>query len=235
MSNLDDTVELFIMQPVLKKCAANLALIEQRLSAPGYISPEDILNIGITGHRRLPGDQRVRIQEQVKEILLLLKSYFADVYKLFRIISCLADGADQLVAQVGLEQGYQLEAVLPFPRSSEVHRRDRTDGQDSLDAFDSLVAQAVQVIELFPDYSDDLPWDSAEAKSLRHKAYAKAGQRMLGDSDYLITIWDGKSQECIGGTAHTIEQAKYMEIPMFWIHSEESMPVQKPHDFVLES
>jgi len=177
------------------------------------------VTIGITGHRRIAGDQLFRIERQVKEILVQLKAALADENTILRIVSCFADGADQLVAQVGLDQGCSLEAVIPFPRNSEVHRRDRTDGHASLETFDKLVAQAEHVIELTPDYSDDLPWDSDEATVQRNRGYEQAGLRMLDGSDCLIAIWDGKPNDRPGCTAHIVEQAKKRRIPVFWIHS----------------
>ena len=183
--------------------------------------------VGVTGHRRIPDDQRTRIEKQVAEILAQIKTALADPKDywegfegdaVLRVVSCLADGADQLVAHAGLAQGYQLEAVIPFPRTSEVHRQDRTDGQQSLNNFDRLVAQAEHVLELAPDYSNDLPWDSEEAKVKRTRGYELASLRMLDYCDVLIAIWDGKPSDRSSSSARVVELARKQQIPVFWIN-----------------
>jgi hypothetical protein len=173
------------------------------------------ITLAVTGHRRLADDQRHRIETKAANIIATLAKENASV----RIVSCLADGADQLVAQVGLDHGCPLVAVLPFPRTSKVHRLDRTDGEASLEAFDKLVAQAERVIELSPDYDDDLPWDSYEAIAQRNIGYAQANLRMLAESDILITIWDGKPNNRICCTAQVVEEAKKRGMSVWWVHS----------------
>jgi len=189
------------------------------MNNPSNIGNQPFFTIGVTGHRRISDDQLFRIERQVKKILVQLKAALADENTILRIVSCLADGADQLVAQVGLDQGCSLEAVIPFPRNSKVHRRDRIDGHTSLETFDKLIAQAKHIIELTPDYSDDLPWDSDEATVQRNRGYEQAGLRMLDGSDCLIAIWDGKPNDRPGCTAYIVEQAKNRQIPVFWINS----------------
>ena len=193
-----------------------------------------IITLAVTGHRRITDDQRCRIEAQITEIIATLAKENESV----RIISCLADGADQLVAKIGLDHGCSLVVVIPFQRTSEVHRRDRTDGLASLQAFDKLIAKAEQVIELSPDYDDDLPWDSEEAAVQRNRGYEQTNLRMLDESDLLIAIWDGLPNTRPGSTAQVVEKARKMGISVIWVNPPnppQEMPRLGPSSFSANS
>jgi hypothetical protein len=56
-----------------------------------------------------------------------------------RFISPIADGADQIAAEVALELGWELEAVLPFERE---HYRASLANHGSRERFDALLGRA---------------------------------------------------------------------------------------------
>src|SRR5436305_5967765 len=95
--------------------------------------------IGVTGHRDAPPD--LRIEEQVRSVLdrvraQAAKAGFADVR--FGVVSALAEGPDQYVARVVLEEpGALLAAVLPMPA---VDYRRRRAGAASRAEVDRLLA-----------------------------------------------------------------------------------------------
>ena len=186
------------------------------------------IRIAVTGHRRIADDQRLRIYAQVAQIFARFKADLKEFFDSVCVISCLADGADQLVAQVALDFGCPFAALLPFPRTSEVHLRDRTDGSASLEAFDQLFAQAAQIIELSPQCNGGLPWDSDEAIALRNSGYKQANELMLTECNMLIAIWDGKPNDRVCCTAQVIEQAKEKNIPVFWIHATDPVDPDEP-------
>lgn len=193
------------------------------------------VSVGVTGHRTIRPEMRLHIEGQVEQILRQIKIATADPKEywdqfegetVLRVVSCLADGADRLVAEVASCEkralGYELEAVIPFPRESLVHECDRTgeEREAAMNDFINLLNRAVRVLELDPDYSGD-PWDAPTGIAERHEAYERAGLRMLDYSDLLIAVWNGRPQDRRGSTYDIISRAEKMRIPVLWIHSEQ--------------
>lgn len=191
-------------------------------------------HVGVTGHRRIDEDF---VEAKVDEILTSIKAALESPTKywdgfvgpaILRVVSCLADGTDQIVAQKGLDLGYTLEAIVPFPvddDSDSVHAKDRTDGQASLDAFNDLYGKAEHVLQLNPNYPAGVAWNSAEAESARNRGYERAGFLMLDHCDVLIAVWDGKPCDRPGSTAQVVERAVKMQIPVLII---QPRPTNKP-------
>ena len=89
------------------------------------------LAVGVTGHRidMLPEGSvpllRERIRDVLKQIeaagralLLAERDCFAAFEPRMRFVSPVADGADQIAAEVALELGWELQAILPFERQA---------------------------------------------------------------------------------------------------------------------
>ncbi len=124
------------------------------------------LTVGVTGHRldALPVEAQARLCERVAAALRLLETeaiglfgreadLFAPDPPLFTLVSPLADGADQIAAEAALDQGWRLQAVLPFDRTE--YLRDFTDPEDRT-RFEDLLARSDCVLELPGDPSDSL-------------------------------------------------------------------------------
>ena len=84
--------------------------------------PERSIRIGVTGHR----PHRLKLSDSVlRNRIASVIGALRDAAKIARasdveIVSALAEGADEFVAQAGLELGCRLTAVLPFkPRDYE--------------------------------------------------------------------------------------------------------------------
>lgn len=118
------------------------------------------------------------------------------------VVSSLAEGADRLVADAGLDANFALEVVLPFGRDE--YERDFTT-PDSRSAYRGLLQRAAAVFEL-NGQPDERP-----------AAYEAAGLIMLSNADLLIVIWDGQAAAGIGGTAQIVSRAITDGIPVFWI------------------
>jgi hypothetical protein len=89
-----------------------------------------VLSVGITGHRSdgLDAAASDALAGRLRELLELLgdasadllereRDCFADAPILRRFISPIADGADQIAAEVALDLGWDLQLVLPFARA----------------------------------------------------------------------------------------------------------------------
>jgi hypothetical protein len=127
----------------------------QRAAAPNPPLLPFVLSVGITGHRieALPGGAVETIVERLGTALVELKARatelyhrerhcFADLPPRMIFVSPLADGADQIAADIALELGFELHAILPFAR--EDYRT--TLHNSALARFDTLVDKAACVL-----------------------------------------------------------------------------------------
>ena len=162
-----------------------------------------VLSVGVTGHRRdaLPAECLSRLPGQIRDALKLLArgaeavrggspDCFAPGNSRFVFVSPLAEGADQIAAEVALELGFSLQAVLPFVRDE--YRQD-FNGDDAGARFDALIARCESVLEL-PGARSDEP-----------EAYMMAGRATVAHCDVLIAIWDGLPARGRGGTAEVVQ------------------------------
>lgn len=186
--------------------------------------PRCVLNIGITGHRmdRLTDELEPAARARVTEVLSLVTQVVGEVHLKgaawfngdrpeLRLISALAEGADRLCAEVGLELGYRLDCPLPF--EAAVYAEDfRTD--ESRASFEALIARADRVLEL--------PGERATAAA----AYSLVGGAILGSADILVAIWNGQGSGGRGGTGDVVASALSMGKPVIHIPLDPAEPVR---------
>ncbi|HUE79584.1 MAG TPA: hypothetical protein VMN38_08135 [Sphingomicrobium sp.] len=188
---------------------------ESSTQAPNGVHPPKVpftLSVGVTGHRQsaLPPDCLARLPGQVRDALKLLARGAATVRdsapecfgpgnSRFVFVSPLAEGADQIAAEIALELGFALQAVLPFARDD--YRRDFS-GDRAGARFDALIARCESVLEL-PGVRSDAP-----------EAYMMAGRATVAHCDVLIAVWDGLPARGRGGTAEVVQLALKRGIPV---------------------
>jgi len=89
-----------------------------------------VLSVGVTGHRAdvLSEGSIPVLRDRIRDVLVLIehagrsllereRDCFANEECRLRFISPVADGADQIAAEVALELGWQLQAVVPFAKA----------------------------------------------------------------------------------------------------------------------
>ena len=151
------------------------------------------LVVGVTSHRDLVAQDVPGLREQVRETLWSLRASFPDLS--LTIVSPLAEGGDQLVAEVGLELGAHL--IVPLPLPVELYRDDFS-SEESLARFERLMAQA-QVVRL------QCPESGLEvAGPARDRQYLMAGLYVANHCHVLCALWDGSDEGGLGGTAHIV-------------------------------
>ena len=164
------------------------------------------LRIGVTGHRCLSTDPA--ITDLVLAALQRARDLASRVSSsplAISIVSSLAEGADRLVAQVGLaDPTAQLEAILPLP--AEDYRSDFVSAE-SQEEFNTLLARAVRVVEL-------------PAAETREESYEQAGRYVVERCDVLIALWDGQQARGRGGTGDIVDWARDRRVPLLWVHTE---------------
>src|SRR4051794_15745569 len=125
-----------------------------------------VLSVGVTGHRAdvLPEGSLPALNSRIRDILLLIaeagfallereQGCFSTDPPRMRFVSPIADGADQIAAEVALELGWELQAVLPFDRAAY---RAGLANDEARERLDALLARATCVLELPGDKDDEL-------------------------------------------------------------------------------
>ena len=219
--------------------------------------PQPLVAVGVTGHRSVhpsfPSNTS-DLEAAIAGLLVRIERAAKDtaVYNLkdpkprFRMVSLLADGVDQIAAEIALRREWALQAPLPFgvnlntalassPASAQ-NARAILDGGAPTDPETAkraertrAITRAAQVFEISErdamiekvflstfDSSDQ----AAHASDLQHETAQRtriAGQILIEQCDVLIAVWDGTSTINVGGTGHTALRALEAGVPVFWI------------------
>lgn len=156
------------------------------------------LSVGLTAHRDLVPAEEPRLRAQVRSFLQRLQGEFPDLP--LRVISALAIGGDQLVAEETLALGIELMVPLPMPQAE--YEADFHDAE-SLARFRGLLARArVRTLPLAPGNDIEAVRGRGEA---RNRQYAQLGMFVSSHCQVLLALWDGQPSEATGGTAQVIE------------------------------
>ena len=164
-----------------------------------------MLAVGITGHRAdvLPEgnvpvlqerirDALERIEESGRALLAAEQDCFGPTPPVLRFVSPIADGADQLAAEVALDLGWELQAIVPFERNIY---RDSLASQEARERYDALLGHAACVLELPGDPNNSLD------------AYVMTGRATVAHCDVLLAVWDGLPPRGRGGTGEVVQLA----------------------------
>lgn len=160
----------------------------------GIVAP---LVIGVTSHRNLANREIEGLRSGVRDFFLQLRRDFPGLPLV--VLSPLAEGGDQLVAQEALAAGARL--VAPFPMAYDEYVRDFGDPAARAQ-FESLRAKA-EVIEL-PLLPGNSRADIAARGAARNRQYAQAGVFTASHCHILLAIWDGRPSDALGGTAQIV-------------------------------
>ncbi|MEW2453377.1 hypothetical protein [Streptomyces albus] len=147
------------------------------------------MRVGITGHRGLPGPTerlvRAALEERVRQ------------YPSTELtgVSCLADGPDAWFAEAVLDHGARLEVVIPAERYREGLPVSHHETYDRLrnSATDVHVTGLVESTE---------------------EAHMAGSEILVGLSDHLLAVWDGRPARGYGGTADVVAHAERVGVPV---------------------
>jgi hypothetical protein len=152
---------------------------------PSTDPPLDLpILVGVTGHRDILPASLPSVQNGVRDALTAL---LADLGPSLVVMTALAEGADQVVAEIALELGIRMIAVSPMPL--ELYRRtmDTPDGAATLDRLwgDDLVVQHLE-----------LPLVAAcEPAQQDASQYEQLGLLLSRQSHILLALWNGHDAE----------------------------------------
>jgi len=183
-----------------------------------------VFAVGITGHRQdaLPPEPVAKLSDRLRDVLALLarqalaihsrnRDLFSPAPPRLLFVSPLADGADQVAAEVALDLGFELHAVLPFDRD---RTRDDLPDEQARERFDSLLGRALCVLELPGEEERELD------------AYVMAGRATIAHSDVLNAVWDGRPPRGRGGTGEVVRFAFERATPIVHVPPAEGEPVR---------
>ena len=209
--------------------------------------PTPILCLGVTGHRA--GNASWAANHD--RIAAVMAGVFDRVAAAagqapVRLHSLLADGSDQLAAELALARRWQLVAPLPFGRglnlainahpATAAAARQLAAGEAVADAATAARAATLNSLmdraRIFALADADAavlplhlaalaaPGDLAVAQryaSLASHRVALAGRVMIEQIDLLVAVWDGSSRDAVGGTGHTLASALLAGCPVLLI------------------
>lgn len=127
------------------------------------------LVIAVTGHRNLLESEITEIRLHVTELLVNLAECYPD--RRLLVMSSLAEGADQLVAEEAVQLGIPLIVPLPMPR--ELYVKD-FDSLQVRETFDFLSSRATETYEL-PVTPGNTLESISEYGGARDQQYAQVG------------------------------------------------------------
>lgn len=149
------------------------------------------MRVGITGHQRLEDS------EGWPWVAGAMRGELVRVAPPLVGVTSLAVGADQLFAQLILERGGTIHAVLPF---ADI---ERSFSPEDVSAYRQLARQAT--IEVLATQGTD------------EDAYLAAGQRVVEISDLMLAVWNGRPAKGKGGTADVVAYARRRGVPLIHI------------------
>jgi hypothetical protein len=181
-----------------------------------------VLSVGVTGHRldALPPGSAETLESRVREVLGEIERSVGKVLEAnagcfaaepprLVFVSPLADGADQIAAEVALSLGYELRAVMPS--AADTYRAELLD-EAARARFDRLVSAASSRFEL--------PGDSGR----RDHGYVMAGRATVAHCDILLAVWDGLPARGRGGTAEVVSLALSRGAPVVHLSTTPGKP-----------
>lgn len=147
--------------------------------------------IGITGHRCVPAAVLPAVRAGIVAELKELSQEPAA-----QALSALAAGSDQLFAQLALDHGVPVTAVIPG-MDYEAHLGDeRVRG-----AYRLLLAACAEHVRL-------------PREPTHEEAYYAAGRWIVDHADRLVAVWDGRPARGLGGTADVVAYARSTGVPV---------------------
>lgn len=146
--------------------------------------------IAVTGHMDLTEDSVPLVRDALRETLRPYADGLTGV-------SCIAKGADSLFADVVLELGGSLVAIIP----SKDYRANKVK-PDHAPNFDRLSEAAADVVVL-------------DHETANRAAYETANRELLRRADRLVAVWNGEPPTGKGGgTADTVLEARDAGLPV---------------------
>jgi hypothetical protein len=169
------------------------------MPAPATADSALPLVVAVTGHRDLVAAEVPAIRQRVDALLDDLARRYPD--RRLSVMSSLAEGADQLVAEVALERGVRL--IVPLPMRKDLYLQDFATAEARA-RFESFCDRASEVYEL-PLAKGNTIESVSKPGNARSREYAQVGVFMCAHCHILLALWDGKVGTKLGGTGQVVK------------------------------
>jgi len=154
-----------------------------------------LLSFGVTGHRGISSKEKSKLELQFSKIFHDYMNAMPNTS--FLLLTALADGADQIAAEVALDlPRFEVVATLPMPLMQYLEdfpEADRTRLLDLLGRCAGCIDTSRHFLELRPDIASE-----------RDALYQICGRWISDNSEVLIAAWDGQAPVYTGGTADIV-------------------------------
>ncbi len=159
---------------------------------------DKVITISIIGHRDLLPNHIDIIKKHLTKILQDIKDQHPN--SLLRFMSPLAEGSDQLGAQVALALGFKLIVPLPMEQKNYLENFD----ENSKQMFQDMLLQANEhfIIKCHQCLS-------------KEDYYLNVGKYLIQNSNLLLVLWDGEYSDKIGGTGYIMEHIHKLKATSF--------------------
>jgi hypothetical protein len=156
------------------------------------------LIVSVTGHRDLVPEEVPVIRQRVADFLTNLREEYPD--RGVSIMSALAEGSDQLVAEEALRLGVPI--IVPLPMERKIYIRD-FESIAVQEKFEFLSSRAAETYEL-PLVPGNTRESISEYGNARDLQYAQLGVFLCAHCHILLALWDGKDNDKLGGTGQVV-------------------------------
>ena len=192
------------------------------------------LRVGITGHRwrdtqndaagvRLDRELAPQVRTAIGTILTRIRAIaarvgqedeaiFATGAPVLSLLSALAEGADELAADVATDAGFVLDVVAPYDFAA--HDVRCALGTPLRALWDAARARLVLDGSMPPAQADS----SAGMARYEH-TLIEVNRRLVWNSDLVIAVWDGLPARGDAGTANVIGRARLDGLPVLCVHA----------------
>jgi hypothetical protein len=146
--------------------------------------------IGVVGHRNIVEESKEDASNHFEKILKRYKTKYPNTPIL--VVTSLAEGADQLIAEVAIKvEGVFLGVLIPMG----IEKYLETFSSDSArEEFNKFCAKAIFV----RDTSIDMVYED------NSDAFRSNTRELSNNADLLIALWDGIASNQVGGTSDTL-------------------------------
>lgn len=155
--------------------------------------------MAVTGHRDLRPEDLGALRQEVGKVLAEVRGRMPATPLL--LLSGLAEGADQLAAEVALEQGVLLAAALPMPL--DIYRVQMP--EEAQEKLAKLLALSEVTIEL--PLEGRTPEQIRTNQDVQAACYEALAHFLVRHCQALIALWDGRYSDKAGGTSRVVQYA----------------------------
>lgn len=205
-----------------------MAYEQNRQPAPTGNGDRRYICVAVSGHRDLRQEDIPRLNAEVRAAFDAIEKRFPDTE--IQVISPLARGADQLVAEVARNRKYTLQAYLPYREPSVAawlqkterayeERRSQLEAEAKGGAPTPKLHRALKALDLdveeFRGQQDLLSVAQSSVLPVsgsKNPDFETNAERLVTDSAVLLALWDGIDNGKDGGTADVVAKARRAEM-----------------------